>query len=410
MTKKMNKWLLCLVFSAMLPWCAGAQIVDDTFSTTSSFNEPVDSWQREMAGRLDFLMSDPLLQTSQLGLMVFDLTTNKMLYAKNERQRMRPASVMKLVTAITALDTLGTDYEYLTRIGYQGRIVGDTLIGNLYFIGGFDPTVTTGDVREMATRIRDYGIRYIEGLLVADLSMKDSLWLGKGWCWDDDDPHLVPLLVDGKDQWMSSMMTELQRLGVGLSVSLARGKMPKGATEICCFRSHIDKVLTQMMKESDNLYAESLLYQTALAASKQGVGTAEGAAGVTKRLLRRLGLTPRFYTIADGSGLSLYNYVTAEMMVRLLRHAYEKSDIFAHLYPALPIAGVDGTLKKRMKTGSCAGNVHAKTGTVSAVSTLSGYCTAANGHLLCFCILNQGIVKADEGRDFQNRVCSEMCR
>ena len=74
------------------------------------------------------------------------------------------------------------------------------------------------------------------------------------------------------------------------------------------------------------------------------------------------------------------------------------------------MAGVDGTLSSRMKGGACRGNVHAKTGTVSGVSTLAGFCRAANGHDLCFAILNQGVLKASDGRAFQDRVCDALCR
>ena len=100
-----------------------------------------------------------------------------------------------------------------------------------------------------------------------------------------------------------------------------------------------------------------------------------------------------------GSGLSPYDYVTAEMLVALLNYAHSRPEIFQHLYPALPIAGVDGTLEKRMVETPAANNVHAKTGTVTAVSTLSGYLTASNGHLLSFSILNQGVTKATLGCD-----------
>ena len=116
------------------------------------------------------------------------------------------------------------------------------------------------------------------------------------------------------------------------------------------------------------------------------------------------------YRIADGSGLSLYNYVTPELMVRLLRYAYLKRDVIAALYPALPVAGVDGTLKKRMTKGPAFENVHAKTGTVTCVTSLAGYCTAANGHKLAFSIINQGCLRDSESRAFQDRVCVAMCQ
>ena len=359
-------------------------------------------WLNEVRGRLDNMMYDRLLQNTQLGLLVYDLTAHQVVYQKNERQRMRPASVMKLVTSITALDMLGGDYQYHTGICYRGHLEGDTLVGDLYFVGGFDPTITRDDLRMMADTISRYGIHRIDGMLVSDLTMKDTLSYGSGWCWDDDNDRLTPLLVDKKDQFMSIMMQEMRARGIQLSVTLARGRLPQGCTEIYRYNSSIDKVLLRMMKQSDNLYAESMFYQVAK-------GTSD-ASGAVKRLAMRLGLDPINYTIADGSGLSLYNYVSAEMIVALLRHAYQNREIYDHLYPSLPIAGVDGTLEKRMTKGKAFGNVHAKTGPVSGVSTLAGYCQASNGHTLCFAILNQGLIKASDGREYQDRICEALCR
>lgn len=96
--------------------------------------------------------------------------------------------------------------------------------------------------------------------------------------------------------------------------------------------------------------------------------------------------------IADGSGLSLYNYVSADLEVKLLRYAYQNNNVYLHLYPSLPVAGQDGTLKNRMRGTFTAGNVRAKTGTLTGISSLAGYCTAANGHQICFSIINQGLV------------------
>ena len=73
-----------------------------------------NGWLDVMRQRMDKMLDDKLLQTSQLGMMVYDLDTDQVVYAYNERQRQRPASVMKLVTSITALDMLGGDYGYST--------------------------------------------------------------------------------------------------------------------------------------------------------------------------------------------------------------------------------------------------------------------------------------------------------
>lgn len=368
-----------------------------------------NEWLWGVRNRLDGLMEDKLLKTSQLGLLVYDLTSEEVVYQKNERQRMRPASVMKLVTSITALDMLGGNYDYRTSVCYTGSLMGDTLRGNLYCVGGFDPMLSRQDVAAMADTIRRFGISRIEGMIVADLSMKDTLSYGSGWCWDDDNDLLTPLLVDKKDRFLYVMAEELRAHGVDLDITFARGKLPQRCTEVYMLSRNINQVLQQMMKQSDNLYAESMFYQIA-AKSSPNPGKASDASGAMKRLVYKLGLDPAMYTFADGSGLSLYDYVSPELIVKLLRYAYQYPEIYSCLYPSLPIAGVDGTLENRMKNGNATGNVHAKTGTVNGVSTLAGYCRSANGHQLCFAILNQGVVKSSDGREFQNKVCEALCK
>ena len=99
-----------------------------------------------------------------------------------------------------------------------------------------------------------------------------------------------------------------------------------------------------------------------------------------------------------------------QLLAKLLIYAYRKSSIIRDLYVSLPIAGEDGTLKKRMKDGPAHINVRAKTGTVTGVSSLAGYAVAANNHMLVFSIINQGIMKADDGRNFQDKVCNALCK
>ena len=74
------------------------------------------------------------------------------------------------------------------------------------------------------------------------------------------------------------------------------------------------------------------------------------------------------------------------------------------------MAGVDGTLKSRMRRTPAAGNVHAKTGTVTGVSSLAGYLTAANGNVIAFAIINQGGLSSTAAKKFQDNVCTALCR
>ena len=360
--------------------------------------------------RLDSLLRDPLFETTQVGLMVFDLDGDSVLYQYQARQLLRPASTMKLVTAITALDRLGVNYEYQTRFYYTGSVVDSVLTGNLYCVGGFDPSLTADDVAVMAESIRQAGIRSIRGSIVADKQMKELLDYGEGWCWDDDNPMLIPLTIGRKDIFLPTMLRELERQGIDVRDAklVDNGTMPGGARHLSTYRHSIDTILNHMLKESDNFYAESMFYQTAASAGRRPA-KASDVRMLTKQLIKRLGLGGNPYKIADGSGLSLYNYVSAELLVRLLRYAYSKPDIFDHLLPALPTAGVDGTLKKRMTDGAARGNVMAKTGTLTGISSLAGYLTTASGRQLCFAIINQGVMRNKDGRDFQDRVCNALC-
>ena len=365
-------------------------------------------WPEDLQARMDLLMQEPLLRKTQLGLLVYDLTADSVVYRQGERQTLRPASTMKLVTAITALDKLGADYQLRTSLYYTGRVSNRTLTGNLYCVGGMDPQFEKDDMRAFAESLRKLDIDTIRGQLVADYSMKDESRLGEGWCWDDDNPELSPLLIERKDRFLESFLVELRTAGFYVDAPFAEGSLPNGAVILCSRFHSLEQILTKMMKESDNLYAEAVYYQIAASGGVRRA-SADKARQWERKLVDRIGLNAGEYKFADGSGLSLYNYVTPELMVRLLRFAWQKPDIYTRLLATLPIAGVDGTLEKRMQKTLAQGNVRAKTGTLTGISSLAGYCTAANGHQLCFCIINQGVMRQASGRSFQDKVCAALC-
>lgn len=288
------------------------------FMTLSLFICGQSEWKSQTIGILDSLCADPLFETSQLGLAVWDLTDDSLLYSVGYRQRLRPASCQKVITAVTALKSLGAEFCY-----------------------------------------RPY--------------VREAGW---GWCWDDKitvpDVEGEPLLND------TAVWT-------------------------------LNDVLQPMLKKSDNLMAESVFQQLADKCGRPVAGRKEAAAEV-ERLMADLSLNPKDYLIADGSGLSLYDYVTVELLVRVLRYAWQWDNIRIPFIEALPIAGIDGTLEKRMIRTSAHGNVRAKTGTVEGVSSLAGYCRTSEGHFLCYAIINQGIVRTRTGRDFQDSVCVALTR
>ena len=369
------------------------------------------SWKENITARLDGILRSPLLETVQTSLMVWDLTDDVPVYQFRERLHLRPASTMKCLTAIATLDKLEANYDFKTRIYYTGEIddSAQVLRGDLYCVGGMDPMFSSSDMIVLARAVRDQGIKGIEGNIYADLSFKDRNRLGEGWCWDDKNPNLSPLLIDRKDDFTYRFSRQLEEMGVTLNGSTGERQLPTDAQLLTTCTHSIRQVLHRMMKQSDNLYAESMFYQLAANGGTRWA-SAKMARQYENALFSRLGLNPRDYNVADGSGLSLYNYVSTELEVKLLRYAYQRSDIYDAYLEALPIASVDGTLKKRMRGTAAAGNVRAKTGTVKGVSSLAGYLTASNGHLLCFSIINNGGLSNGPMRNLQNKICVALCQ
>ena len=386
------------------------EIVDSTMIDSLATDTLRLPWPESVQVGICKLLESKMFETSQVGIMVWDLQTDSCIFKHNERQLMRPASTMKLLTAITALDKLGGSYQFKTQLKYTGTIENGVLHGDVYCVGGMDPRFNSDDMVAFANNLKEMGIDTIRGSIYADRSMKDADLLGEGWCWDDDNPVLSPLVFQRKDIFMDRFLAKLRDAGVEYSGFGASEKTcPSNAFTVCTRFHTMDQVLHKMMKESDNLYAESMYYQIA-ASTGNRPASAKSARKVERQLINKIGLDSSRYKLADGSGLSLYNYLSAELEVKLLRYAFLNENIMGHLQQSLPIAGVDGTLKKRMKGSFTCGNVKAKTGTLTGIISLAGYCKAANGHDLCFSIINNGIMHGSNARNFADKVCTLLCQ
>ncbi len=416
----LTRLVLCLTLTLSAITLQAQEDVDEIADTTAivladTLREAVNDtlpWPLSMQTRIDSIIANAsLLKTTNVGLLIYDLTADSVLYDLDSKKTLRPASTMKVITAITALDKLGGAYQYKTVLKYTGHIVDSTrtLHGDIYLIGGLDPKLGSDDLRAFASAIKDLGVDTIRGNIYADKSMKDEDLLGEGWCWDDDNPVLSALVYGRKDNILDSFTSILCNTGIYLDGETSDKICPRSGTHTLITRTHtIEQILHRMQQKSDNLYAETKIYQIGL--TQGSPSTARKARSVMEALLRKIGLGKVPHRFADGSGLSLYNYVSAEIEVAFLRYAYANADILAYFKPALPEAAVDGTLQKRMHGTAAAHNVHAKTGTLEGVSALAGYCTASNGHELCFSIINSGGMKSTPTHNFQDRICVAMCQ
>lgn len=218
-------------------------------------------------------------------------------------------------------------------------------------------------------------------------------------------------IYSSQDFFMHTFVERLQAKGIYCSSEYGFKELQKdlNSVRMAYYETSMRVVVREIMKESDNLNAEALLCKLgAQATGKKRISAEEGLEEI-RLLIKQMGDKPERYRLADGSGLSNYNYISPDLLVAFLKHAYSRTDVFQKLYKALPIAGIDGTLKNRMKKGTVSyKNVHAKTGSIAAISALAGYLRAANGHEVAFAIMNQNSLSSAKSRAFQDAVCEEI--
>ena len=180
--------------------------------------------------------------------------------------------------------------------------------------------------------------------------------------------------------------------------------------EITRITHPLDSAILRINKKSDNVGAENLL-KTLAAEKTRNPGSARDGAAIMKEFLAGIGIDTLRLTIADGSGVSFYNGVSADALVRLLVYLHTDSTLFGRFVRSLPVAGRDGTLKSRMRGSPAEGNVFAKTGSLTGVSALSGYVRTSGGMLLAFSILcNQVPGENGIARDIQDQILEILCR
>lgn len=163
------------------------------------------------------------------------------------------------------------------------------------------------------------------------------------------------------------------------------------------------EIIKQVNKPSQNLYAELLFL--ALGNLFGGQASAERASQVVGEALSRMGVDPQAVLLYDGSGLSRLNLVQLQAVIRLLTYMYHHAH-FRYFLESLPVAGVDGTLRTRMRNTGAHGVVHAKTGTLSNVRNLAGYVEGPTGRMIAFAIMTNNYPgPVQELKDFQDTIC-----
>jgi D-alanyl-D-alanine carboxypeptidase/D-alanyl-D-alanine-endopeptidase (penicillin-binding protein 4) len=213
----------------------------------------------------------------------------------------------------------------------------------------------------------------------------------RGWIGSSSGPRKYSFVVDNPALFATgALRASLQKVGIVVDGQTRLAPTPSSAVQIAAVASPpLAQIVGEMDRESINVYAELLFRATAHATLDQ-VGSAETALTTLREFFsKKVGTSPNVVNVADGSGLSLLDYVTPRSMVQLLGYAH-RAEWGPAFHAALPVDGESGTLKRRAKGTPARGNLHAKTGTTNTIAALGGYVTAKNGEVLAFSLIYNG--------------------
>jgi D-alanyl-D-alanine carboxypeptidase len=364
----------------------------------------------------------------RVGALVADLTTGQVFYTLNATTGMTPASTTKLATAVAALDVLGPQHRFTTSAVLTAR--------RLVLVGGGDPVLAAG-AYPTASYPRPATLRSLaaataraltaKGVTAVRLGYAGSMFsgplLGPGWQnyiasgnvtaitglvvdqgrltaaglpEDSDDPgNYRPRSTTPSLDAARAFARFLRRGGIKITGTPRPAAATGGGTTLAAVQSPpLAQIVQQMLTESNNVIAEMLARQVALATGRPG--TFGGGASAVMATDRRLGVTGLH--LVDGSGLSPLDLITPRALVKLVRLAAWSGP--ARLRPTitgLPVAGFSGTLGPGSFFGpfggTALGAVRAKTGNITGVATMAGIAYSRGGQLLVFAFMGNGIGK-----------------
>lgn len=329
---------------------------------------------------VDKRITNPRLGNS-VGLLAIDAATGEVLSEHDSGRRMLPASNMKIVTAVTALASLGADHRFTTRVR-AGATPGDLILE-----GGGDPLLSTKELRRLATQTAQTLAPGTPVTVHVDDNLFPSDGRGPGWTTGYipsvvSSVHALARLWDySRDPSASAAEVFAKKLRAkGFPVTIGAPAEAGESPVIAETAGHtVDEAVRIMLRISENNVAEVLFRQVALAAGQPGDW--RGARTAAEQVLAGLGIDASGTKLLDGSGLSRRNRVTPRFLVDVLRTVkVTNPEPFGVMFEedAMPISGVSGTLDDRYgrfvtKRSRCAaGDVKAKTGTLFDTISLSG--------------------------------------
>ena len=340
------------------------------------------------------------------------------------------ASNTKLFTTAAALARLGPEHRIPTRLHTDGWVGLDGVLhGSLYLRGGGDPALGTPafygrflgglgtNLFALKAQVRAAGIERVTGRLYADDTIFDRL-RGVADSGYGTSPYIGPLsglafnsgFRDARASGFASdpartaaaaLARSLRGAGIALRAGIALAATPPDSQVVAEVRSPtVERLAEATNVPSNNFYAETLV--KLLGARFGGAGTTVAGTTVVERFARGLGTSVH---AVDGSGLTRGNRARPWDVVRLLASMYgnEAADEFIQ---GLPLTGIEGTVDERMEGTAAAGRCRTKTGTLTGVSALSGYCFNRSGRVMIFSILMASVYDLGLAHREQDRIAA----
>ncbi len=348
---------------------------------------------------------------SLLAFYLYDITAEKPVYEYRKDTLMPPASCLKLLTGIALLHRLGSDYRFNTQICINGPVKNGVLKGDLIVYGGYDPLVTSYELLPLFHKIRQRGIKSVEGKIILDLGLDEYPQHEEHWIPGDLKRRKFGFFYQGNDRIEREIKYLIRAQGTTFKDDqLVWGKLPQGSRRIALLQTPIEDVLGHMWKHSANEKSESMLYPLGRYSGRTDSLRGAGLDYLRHFIREELGRTDSCAVLHDGCGMCIHNRLTPSLIIDLLRYAHQHKDIYNVALRTFPKSGTDGTLLQRLYKPRTKGKIIAKTGTLTrenGISSLSGYFKDSLGHTVCFSIMNNHVPIAD-AQLYQDKLCSEF--
>jgi len=355
-----------------------------------------------------------------------------------------PASTEKLITAVAALEELGRDYKFTTRIFAQSTPTDGVIDGNIWLVGGGDPLVMTSDyaqrylddltytdLESLADQIIEAGVNTITGAVVGDESYFDEIRWVESWperfragAQNQTGPLSALSVNDGFTNWdtentansLNTPAAEPAQFAAALfddlleerSVQIfrsayAESKPVDAIVELAVLESPpVSEIVKQMLQTSDNTTAEILV--KAISAGSGVTGSTSSGNQIIQQVVETLTGRTGSTVVSDGSGLDPSNRTTCSVLVDL----FEIESFSADLYDGLAVAGESGTLRNRLTGSSAEGRLLAKTGTLNDSKSLAGVVHTLEDRTLTFALISNADPMPSDIMDLHDQLILDL--